>query len=196
MQGARCGGHASKLLENFYFACARKSAYRACHVSSGRQFARLVPSISCARHSKALEAVATTKLASLELENNDDRPKLVDMCTQVHMSVGVVADDFWDVMRRKVYTTPKSYLDLIGLCLEMLAQRREAVNADRDRMSIGVQKLYLEMLVRGYGLQSFRDDVKELMIKTGVKGERVAFLFTDTQVVFNLTWKSLSLCLK
>ena len=56
----------------------------------------------------ALEAVATTKLASLELENNDDRPKLVDMCTQVHMSVGVVADDFWDVMRRKVYTTPKS----------------------------------------------------------------------------------------
>ena len=56
----------------------------------------------------------------------------------------------------------------------------EAVNADRDRMSIGVQKLYLEMLVRGYGLQSFRDDVEELMIKTGVKGERVAFLFTDT----------------
>ena len=56
----------------------------------------------------ALGAVATTKLASLELENNDERPKLVDMCTQVHMSVGVVADDFWDVMRRKVYTTPKS----------------------------------------------------------------------------------------
>ena len=50
-------------------------------------------------------------------------------------------------------------------------------------MSIGVQKLYLEMLVRGYGLQSFRDDVEELMIKTGVGGERVAFLFTDTQVV-------------
>ena len=62
----------------------------------------------------------------------------------------------------------------------MLAQRREAVNADRDRMSIGVQKLYLGVLVRGYGLQSFRDDVEELMIKTCVKGERVAFLFTDT----------------
>ena len=78
----------------------------------------------------------------------------------------------------------------IGLYLEMLAQRREAVNADaqrrkavnadRDRMSTGVQKLYLGVLVRGYGLQSFRDDVKELMIKTCVEGERVAFLFTDT----------------
>ena len=52
--------------------------------------------------------VHSPQLASLELVNNDDRPKLVDMCTQVHMSVGVVADDFWDVMRRKVYTTPKS----------------------------------------------------------------------------------------
>ena len=44
-------------------------------------------------------------------------------------------------------------------------------------------ELFSIELVRGYGLQSFRDDVKELMIKTGVKGERVAFLFTDTQVV-------------
>ena len=49
----------------------------------------------------------------------------------------------------------------------MLAQRREAVNADRDRMSIGVQKL---------------DETDEIV--------------AGLQLVFNLTWKSLSLCLK
>ena len=49
--------------------------------------------------------------------------------------------------------------------------------------AISEQSCFSIELVRGYGLQSFRDDVEELMIKTGVKGERVAFLFTDTQVV-------------
>ena len=36
---------------------------------------------------------------------------------------------------------------------------------------------------RGYGLKDFREDIKVFMIKTGVEGENVAFLFTDTQVV-------------
>ena len=49
--------------------------------------------------------------------------------------------------------------------------------------AISEQSCFSVELVRGYGLQSFRDGVEELMIKTGVKGERVAFLFTDTQVV-------------
>ena len=36
---------------------------------------------------------------------------------------------------------------------------------------------------RGYGLKDFREDIKVFMIKTGVEGTNVAFLFTDTQVV-------------
>ena len=36
---------------------------------------------------------------------------------------------------------------------------------------------------RGYGLKDFREDIKVFMVKTGVEGENVAFLFTDTQVV-------------
>merc|ERR1719261_992105 len=58
---------------------------------------------------EALEAVANHFLAGLELEREDDRASLVQMCTKVHMSVGETADEFWDVMRRKTYTTPKSY---------------------------------------------------------------------------------------
>merc|ERR1711871_1100583 len=90
---------------------------------------------------EALEAVANHFLAGLELEREDDRASLVQMCTKVHMSVGETADEFWDVMRRKTYTTPKSYLDLINLYLEMLGARREVLGSDRDRMSVGVQKL-------------------------------------------------------
>jgi dynein heavy chain len=36
---------------------------------------------------------------------------------------------------------------------------------------------------RGYGLKDFREDIKVFMVKTGVEGSDVAFLFTDTQVV-------------
>ena len=38
-------------------------------------------------------------------------------------------------------------------------------------------------IVRGYGLNEFREDVKNFMIRTGVEGKPTVFLFTDTQIV-------------
>ena len=36
---------------------------------------------------------------------------------------------------------------------------------------------------RGYGLNEFREDIKTLMIRTGVEGKDTVFLFTDAQIV-------------
>lgn len=44
--------------------------------------------------------------------------KLARMFTQVHESVEEVAQVFWEEMRRKVYVTPKSYLDGIYMYLK------------------------------------------------------------------------------
>lgn len=42
------------------------------------------------------------------------RAGLVKMCGVVHTSIKVFADRFYAELVRRVYTTPKSYLDLIN----------------------------------------------------------------------------------
>lgn len=42
----------------------------------------------------------------------------------IHTSVEECSEDFYNELRRRVYTTPKSYLDLINLYLSTLDQKR------------------------------------------------------------------------
>lgn len=59
----------------------------------------------------------------------------------IHTSVEDISIKFWDELRRKVFTTPKSYLDLIKLYLNTLAQKRKEDNANKDRLATGLKKL-------------------------------------------------------
>ena len=63
------------------------------------------------------------------------------MCMIIHTSVEEISLKFWDELRRKVYTTPKSYLDLIKLYLNTLKQKRFEDNANKDRLALGLKKL-------------------------------------------------------
>lgn len=45
----------------------------------------------------------------------DNKEKLAKMCMYTHISVEAMAKRFYDELRRKVYITPKSYLDGINL---------------------------------------------------------------------------------
>jgi dynein heavy chain len=47
------------------------------------------------------------------------------MCMKIHRSVEVTSDNFFNELRRKVYTTPKSYLDLISLYEKVLSKKRD-----------------------------------------------------------------------
>ena len=42
------------------------------------------------------------------------------MCKLVHTSVEKTSERFYNELRRRVYTTPKSYLDLISVYLNTL----------------------------------------------------------------------------
>jgi dynein heavy chain len=55
--------------------------------------------------------------------------------------VSEFSDKFFSELRRKVYTTPKSYLDLIALFTEMLHTNQAKVDEKKERMEIGVAKL-------------------------------------------------------
>lgn len=89
----------------------------------------------------ALVAVANKFLHDLQLPSEDVRAALVSGCGYVHTSIAKYADQFFEELRRKVYTTPKSYLDLIGLYTNKLAGLQGAVDIKRERMIVGVQKL-------------------------------------------------------
>lgn len=62
-------------------------------------------------------------------------------CSQIHMSVEKKSDEFWDSLRRRVYTTPKSYLDLISLYISKLEKKREELRNNERRLANGVSKL-------------------------------------------------------
>jgi dynein heavy chain, axonemal len=89
----------------------------------------------------ALVQVAQKFLATIPLPNEEVRGALVEMCGTVHTSITDAAARFFDELRRMVYVTPKSYLDLINLYSGMLGGLQGEVDKKMERMTIGVRKL-------------------------------------------------------
>ncbi|KAG3118423.1 Dynein heavy chain 6, axonemal [Phytophthora idaei] len=90
---------------------------------------------------EALQSVADRLLAGVSLPSEDVRTALVDMCSIVHTTSNEFGDEFLSQLQRYVYTTPKSYLDLIGLYLKMLQEKRAVLLTIKNRMEVGVKKL-------------------------------------------------------
>lgn len=77
---------------------------------------------------EALLYVSRAFLKNLELPSEEVRNNLAEMCMIIHTSVEEASDKFYDELRRRVYTTPKSYLDLISLYLNTLGKKRTEIN--------------------------------------------------------------------
>ena len=90
----------------------------------------------------ALLSVAMRFLNEEEaLGDHDVKEEIAGTCVKIHQSVSHYGDQFFAELQRKVYTTPKSYLDLINLYLGMLKEKQEELGKTRGRLAIGVQKL-------------------------------------------------------
>ena len=79
---------------------------------------------------------------------------LSEMCMKIHVSVERMSDKFFESLRRKVYTTPKSYLDLISLYIKVLEEKRLESNGNKTRLANGLHKL-----------TETNDNIAELKIK-------------------------------
>lgn len=66
---------------------------------------------------------------------------LAEICKDIHQTSMDCAVKFEAALKRKVYTTPKSYLDLIGLYLNSLKRKREELIGNQKRLSSGLTKL-------------------------------------------------------
>ena len=47
------------------------------------------------------------------------------MCVEIHTSVSSMAERFYNELRRRYYTTPTSYLELINLYIHMLGDKKK-----------------------------------------------------------------------
>jgi dynein heavy chain len=89
----------------------------------------------------ALLYVSSEFLKQVELPSEDVRQSLAEMCKNIHISVEEISSKFYNELRRMVYTTPKSYLDLISLYMQVLESKRAEFNANKNRLANGLKKL-------------------------------------------------------
>ena len=90
---------------------------------------------------EALLFVSQQKLIELELPSDEVRDELAKMCMLIHTSVEESSDRFYDELRRRVWTTPKSYLDLISLYINTLDKKRKEFNGNRSKLADGLKTL-------------------------------------------------------
>ena len=91
---------------------------------------------------QALISVAQRFLEEVEMESDEIKDNCARHMAFVHESVGVIADLNRQVERREVYTTPKSFLELIALYKDQLAKNRAYIEMLRERLSGGLVKLH------------------------------------------------------
>lgn len=90
---------------------------------------------------EALLYVSTEFLKELPDVEQEVKDGLAEMCMKIHISVEETSERFWESLRRRVYTTPKSYLDLISLYLKVLEEKRDEYHTNKTRLANGLSKL-------------------------------------------------------
>ena len=89
----------------------------------------------------ALTSVAEKFLEELELPSQEVRTSIIAMCGYVHGSIEEASRRFFTELKRRVYTTPKSYLDHLSLYISMYKSLQYEVDKKCERMKVGVRKL-------------------------------------------------------
>ena len=90
----------------------------------------------------ALLSVSQTFFSTVEQGIPDElKEPLSKMCVEIHTSVSEMAEVFYDALKRRYYTTPTSYLELINVYLSMLEGNRKKLVLARDRYKTGLEKI-------------------------------------------------------
>ena len=68
-------------------------------------------------------------------------PGLCEAFVEAHTAAATTGSELVAQLGRHVYVTPKSYLDLIALYIELLAEKQRELLKNRDRLAAGVDKI-------------------------------------------------------
>ncbi|KAI9538399.1 Dynein heavy chain 6, axonemal [Dissostichus eleginoides] len=90
---------------------------------------------------EALLSVSRAFFQNVDFGSEELKQSFSTMCVEIHVSVTDMAERFYSELRRRYYTTPTSYLELINLYLSMLEDKRQQLILARDRVKNGLTKL-------------------------------------------------------
>jgi dynein heavy chain len=90
---------------------------------------------------EALQSVGLSILQSNNLGLGDMELATVNMFKTIHVSVETKTIEFYEMLRRKNYVTPTSYLELLSSFSKLIRVRRVEVATKKDRLQIGLNKL-------------------------------------------------------
>ena len=90
---------------------------------------------------EALISVAARFLEDVDFEHSEIRENVSHHMAFVHQSVGKTALDYLAQERRNVYTTPKSYLELIITYKQLYEQKVTSIDTQKGRLENGLVKL-------------------------------------------------------
>ena len=123
----------------------------------------------------ALLYVSRAFLKDLDLPSDEIRENISQMCMKIHTSVEDASDRFYDELRRRVYTTPKSYLDLISLYMNVLGKKRKEIGVNRSRLANGLTTLKKT----NERIAQLRVDITEMLPKLAKANEELAITLTQ-----------------
>eukprot|EP00698_Gefionella_okellyi_P021190 TRINITY_DN679_c0_g2_i1.p1 TRINITY_DN679_c0_g2~~TRINITY_DN679_c0_g2_i1.p1 ORF type:complete len:4462 (-),score=1316.63 TRINITY_DN679_c0_g2_i1:16-13401(-) len=89
----------------------------------------------------ALLNVASRFLNDLDLGGSEIRENIAHFMAVVHTSVNAISTEYRTAVRRYNYTTPKNFLDLIGVYRALLSAKRQQLQNDQHRLKQGISKL-------------------------------------------------------
>lgn len=90
---------------------------------------------------EALLSVSENFLSSIELDDEEIRPQLVEFMPYSFKIVNDLCKQLKDQEKRSVFTTPKSFLELIQLYTTMLGSKKNQLEEAKDRYESGLIKL-------------------------------------------------------
>ncbi|KAL3685151.1 hypothetical protein R1sor_003173 [Riccia sorocarpa] len=91
---------------------------------------------------EALNSVGTKFVASIDLDSDETRASIVDMCMMFHLDAQSLSTQFFEETQRHFYITPTSYLELLGTYKDLLTRKRNEITTKKNRYSGGLKKLF------------------------------------------------------
>ncbi|KAF7987651.1 hypothetical protein HCN44_003514 [Aphidius gifuensis] len=89
----------------------------------------------------ALLSVAETCIAPLIIDNTNKVKSLASICVLMHQSVEDMTHRYFTEMKRRYYTTPSSYLELLKLYSSTLERKNKELTTMRAKIENGLNKL-------------------------------------------------------
>ena len=114
---------------------------------------------------EALRSVATDKMTVKDFGLGDSLPNIVELFRLIHQQVESESIDYFEKLRRRNWTTPTSYLELLSTYISLLESKRLTVMAAKNRYSNGVDKIS-STKVQVAAMQKQLTDLQPVLAKT------------------------------